>query len=207
MAERKEAEAVSLAALEEGATVKGVVKSVVDFGLFVEIAPYLQGLVHVSELSWEKGVKPADLYKPGQEVDVYVKGIDKENARVSLSIKHLQKDPWQAAVASITEGDIITGKVVRFLPFGAIVHINEKVEGMVHISEIAAERIEKPEDVLHLDEEVKVKVLNIDTKHKKVGLSIIKAKEDAEKAQVSQYINETPALTQDLGTKLNVTEE
>ena len=78
---------------------------------------------------------------------------------------------------------------------------------MVHISEIAAERIEKPEDVLHLDEEVKVKVLNIDTKHKKVGLSIIKAKEDAEKAQVSQYINETPALTQDLGTKLNVTEE
>ena len=207
MAERKEAEAVSLAALEEGATVKGVVKSVVDFGLFVEIAPYLQGLVHVSELSWEKGVKPADLYKPGQEVDVYVKGIDKENARVSLSIKHLQKDPWQAAISSITEGDIITGKVVRFLPFGAIVHINDKVEGMVHISEIAAERIEKPEDVLHLDEEVKVKVLNIDTKHKKVGLSIIKAKEDAEKAEVSQYINETPELTQDLGKKLNVTEE
>ncbi|MDD4320993.1 MAG: 4-hydroxy-3-methylbut-2-enyl diphosphate reductase, partial [Acidaminococcaceae bacterium] len=207
IAERKEEEEKSLASLIEGSTIKGVVKSVVDFGLFVEVAPYLQGLVHVSELSWEKGVKPSELYKVGQEVEVYVKGIDAENARVSLSIKHLQEDPWQAAVSTIHEGDIITGKVVRFLPFGAIIHVNDKVEGMVHISEIAAERIEKPEDVLKLEEEVQVKVLNIDTKHKKVGLSIVKAKEDVESKEVAQYITTTPELSQELGEKLNSKEE
>jgi len=207
IAERKEEEEKSLASLVEGSTIKGVVKSVVDFGLFVEVAPYLQGLVHVSELSWEKGVKPSELYKVGQEVEVYVKGIDAENARVSLSIKQLQEDPWQAAAATIHEGDIITGKVVRFLPFGAIIHINDKVEGMVHISEIAAERIEKPEDILKLEEEVQVKVLNIDIKHKKVGLSIVKAKEDAESNEVAKYITTTPELSQELGEKLNSKEE
>lgn len=207
LAERKEEEAKSLASLVEGSTIKGVVKSVVDFGLFVEVAPYLQGLVHVSELSWEKGVKPSELYKVGQEVEVYVKSVDAENSRVSLSIKSLQEDPWQTAVAVIHEGDIVCGKVVRFLPFGAIVHLNDKVEGMVHISEIADERIEKPEDVLKLDEEVKVKVLHIDTKHKKVGLSIIKAKKDAENKEVEQYISNTPELSQELGEKLNQTEK
>lgn len=207
MAERKEEETKSLASLVEGSTIKGIVKSVVDFGLFVEVAPYLQGLVHVSELSWEKGIKPADFYKVGQEVDVYVKAIDVENARVSLSIKHLLEDPWQAAFAAIKEGDIIDGKVIRFLPFGAIVHINDKVEGMVHVSEIASERINKPEDVLKLNEDVRVKVLNIDAKHKKVGLSIIKAKEDAESKDVSQYIATAPELSHDMGEKLNLLEK
>jgi len=207
MAERKEEETKSLASLVEGSTIKGIVKSVVDFGLFVEVAPYLQGLVHVSELSWEKGIKPADFYKVGQEVDVYVKAIDVENARVSLSIKHLLEDPWQAAFAAIKEGDIIDGKVIRFLPFGAIVHINDKVEGMVHVSEIASERINKPEDVLKLNEDVRVKVLNIDAKHKKVGLSIIKAKEDAESKEVTQYIATTPELSHDMGEKLNLLEK
>ena len=204
--ERKEALDNAFQNIKEGSTVHGVVKNVVDFGMFVEIAPFVQGLVHVSELSWEKGVKPADKYKPGDEVDVYVKGLEPEKGRISLSIKQLQEDPWQAAVKEFHEGQIVEGKVIRFLPFGAIVKIKDDVEGMVHISEIAEERIEKPEDVLKLDQDVKVKILHIDTANKKIGLSISKVKEDAEKQEVSQFMDNSEALSQDLGDKLAAAE-
>lgn len=201
--EREEQEEAALASLEEGATVKGVVKSVVDFGLFVEIAPYVQGLVHISELSWDRSAKPADLYKVGDEVEVFIKGVDLEKKRVSLSIKQILPDPWLTAVANYKAGDVVVGKVVRFLAFGAIVRIDDKIEGMVHISEIAPERIEKPEDKLQLDQEVTVKILHIDTEHKKVALSITKVAEDAEKAEMNQYINNAPSLSQDMSNKLD----
>ncbi|MCI2109977.1 MAG: bifunctional 4-hydroxy-3-methylbut-2-enyl diphosphate reductase/30S ribosomal protein S1 [Acidaminococcaceae bacterium] len=205
--ERKEALDNAFTTFKEGTTVHGVVKNVVDFGMFVEIAPYVQGLVHVSELSWDKGAKPADLYKPGDEVDVYIKGLDPEKGRISLSIKELLEDPWQTAVKELKEGQVLTGKVIRFLPFGAIVKIKDNVEGMVHISEIANERIDKPEDVLKLDQEVTVKILHIDTAEKKIGLSISKAKEDAAKAEVSQFIDNKEELSQGLGEKLAAAEE
>ena len=199
---REAAEKEAFATLQVGSTVHGTVKSVVDFGLFVEIAPYVQGLVHVSELSWEKGVKPADKYKPGDEVDVFIKDLDPEKKRISLSIKELLEDPWQAKAKELKEGEILTGTVTRFLSFGAIVKLPNELEGMVHVSEIADKRIEKPEDVLKSGEEVKVKVLHIDTQGKKIALSINKAKEDAEKAETSQFMEEKPALSQDLGEKL-----
>ncbi len=202
---RAAAEEQAFATLQVGSTVHGTVKSVVDFGLFVEIAPYVQGLVHVSELSWEKGVKPADKYKVGDEVDVYVKDLDPERKRISLSLKALQEDPWQAKAKEIKEGEILTGTVTRFLSFGAIVKLPNGLEGMVHVSEIADKRVEKPEDVLKSGEEVKVKVLHVDTNGKKIALSINKAKEDAEKAEASQFMEEKPALSQDLGAKLNET--
>jgi len=202
---RAAAEEQAFATLQVGSTVHGTVKSVVDFGLFVEIAPYVQGLVHVSELSWEKGVKAADKYKVGDEVDVYVKDLDPERKRISLSLKALQEDPWQAKAKEIKEGEILTGTVTRFLSFGAIVKLPNGLEGMVHVSEIADKRVEKPEDVLKSGEEVKVKVLHVDTNGKKIALSINKAKEDAEKAEVSQFMEEKPALSQDLGAKLNET--
>jgi small subunit ribosomal protein S1 len=201
-AAREAAEAEAFATLKVGSTIHGTVKSVVDFGLFVEVMPYVQGLVHVSELSWEKGVKPSDKYKVGDEVDVYVKDLDPENRRISLSIKALLEDPWQAKAREIKESDILTGTVTRFLSFGAIVKLPNGLEGMVHISEIADKRIEKPEDVLKSGDEIKVKVLRIDTDGKKIALSIKKAKEDAEKAEASQYMEEKPALSQDLGEKL-----
>ena len=205
--ERKEALDTAFSTIKEGTTVHGIVKNVVDFGMFVEIAPYVQGLVHVSELSWDKGVKPADKYKPGDEVDVYVKGLDQEKGRISLSIKALQEDPWQSAVKDLHEGEIVTGKVIRFLPFGAIVKIKDNVEGMVHVSEISNEHIEKPEDVLKLEEEVKVKILHIDTAEKKIGLSISKVKEDAEKKEMSQFIDNKEELSQGLGEKLTEAEK
>lgn len=195
---RAEEEEASLATIVPNTTMKGVVKSVVDFGMFVEIAPSLQGLVHVSELSWDRGVKPADLYKKDDEVEVYVKGVDMETKRVSLSIKALQEDPWNQAVADIQEGDVVTGKVVRFLPFGAIVKLNDKVEGMVHVSEIADHRIEKPDDVLELGQEITAVVLNVEKKKKKVALSIKKVQANAEKAEMEQYVNAAPELSQDI---------
>ena len=206
--ERDAAEAEAFNTLQEGATLHGTVKSVVDFGVFVEIAPFVQGLVHVSELAWEKGIKPSDKYKAGDEVDVFVKGVDLEKKRISLSIKALLEDPWQVKAKEIAEGAVVTGTVLRFLPFGAIMQLSNDLEGMVHVSEIADKRIEKPEDVLKAGDVVKVKVLRVDTDNKKIALSIVKAKEDAEKEEVSSFLNESPSLSQDLGDKLaDVTKE
>lgn len=200
--ERKEAMDKAFETFHEGETVEGTIRSIVDFGMFVEIAPFVQGLVHISEISWDRSVKPADLYKVGDKVEVYIKGLDAEKGRISLSVKALQEDPWQAAAKNIHVGDIVTGTVLRFLPFGAIVKLNDKNEGMIHISEISEQRIEKPEDVLEVGQEVKAKVLRVDTEHKKIALSITKAKEDAEKAEMSQYLGKKGALSQDLGEKL-----
>ncbi|MCH3951111.1 MAG: bifunctional 4-hydroxy-3-methylbut-2-enyl diphosphate reductase/30S ribosomal protein S1 [Acidaminococcus sp.] len=199
---RKEALAKAFETFHEGDVVDGTIRSIVDFGMFVEIAPYVQGLVHISEISWDRSVKPADLYKVGDTVKVYIKGLDQEKGRISLSIKQLQEDPWQTAAKTLHVGDIVTGTVVRFLPFGAIVKLNDKNEGMIHISEIAPQRIEKPEDVLEAGQEVKVKVLRIDTENKKIALSITKAKEDAEKAEMKQYLGKKGTLSQGIGDKL-----
>lgn len=200
--ERKEALDKAFTTFKEGETVEGTIKSIVDFGMFVEIAPFVQGLVHISEVSWDRSVKPADLYKVGDKVEVYIKGLDEEKGRISLSIKALQEDPWVAAAKAMKPGDVVTGTVLRFLPFGAIVKLNDKNEGMIHISEIAEQRIEKPEDVLEIGQEVKVKVLRIDEEHKKIALSITKAKQDAEKAEMRQYLGKKGTLSQGLGAKI-----
>lgn len=200
--ERHEALEKAFQTFHEGETVEGTIKSIVDFGMFVEIAPMVQGLVHISEVSWDRSVKPADLYKVGEKINVYIKGLDEEKGRISLSVKALQEDPWVAAAKEFRVGDVVTGTVVRFLPFGAIVKLNDKNEGMIHISEIAEQRIDKPEDVLEIGQEVKVKVLRVDTEHKKIALSITKAKEDAEKAEMRQYLGKKSTLSQGLGEKL-----
>ena len=200
--ERKEALDKAFETFSEGETVEGTIKSIVDFGMFVEIAPFVQGLIHISEISWDRSVKPADLYKVGDKVEVYIKGLDQEKGRISLSIKALQEDPWVTAAKAMKVGSVVTGTVVRFLPFGAIVKLNDKNEGMIHISEIAEQRIEKPEDVLEIGQEVKVKVLRIDDEHKKIALSITKAKQDAEKAEMRQYLGKKGTLSQGLGAKI-----
>lgn len=200
--ERKAAMDNAFETFHEGETVEGTIRSIVDFGMFVEIAPLVQGLVHISEISWDHSVKPADLYKVGDKVQVFIKGLDQEKGRISLSIKALQEDPWVTAANEIHVGEVVTGTVVRFLPFGAIVKLNDHNEGMIHISEIAEQRIEKPEDVLEVGQEVKVKVLRVDTDHRKIALSITKAKEDADKAGMRQYMGKKGHLSQGLGEKL-----
>ena len=199
---RAAAEEAAYASVEEGQTVTGKVVRIADFGLFVEVGQGLVGLVHNTELSWDRNVKAEDAAKVDDEVTVLVKKIDRENRRVALSIKATQEDPWLAAAADFKEGMIVEGTVERFLPFGAIVKLADKVEGLVHVSEIAETRVEKPEDVLEIGQNVKVKVIKVDLKHKKIGLSIAKAAKEAEKAEYSSFINDKPELTLDLKEQL-----
>ena len=157
------------------------------------------GLVHNTELSWDRNVKAEDAAKVDDEVTVLVKKIDRENRRVALSIKATQEDPWLTEAAAFKEGMVVEGTVERFLPFGAIVKLADKVEGLVHVSEIAETRVEKPEDILEIGQNVKVKVIKVDLKHKKIGLSIVKAVKEAE---YSSFINDKPELTLDLKEQL-----
>lgn len=176
--------------IAEGETYEGKVVKVAEFGLFVEIVEGLVGLVHNSELSYDRSVKAADVATEGDTVNVFVKKIDKENHRVSLSIKATLEDPWVAAAADFREGDIVQGTVDRFLPFGALVKLNEKVEGMIHVSELAEERVEKPEDVLQLGQAVEPMIIKIDRSHRKIGLSLTRAKKNAEKAEMNAYMEQ-----------------
>lgn len=175
--------------IAEGETYEGKVVKAAEFGLFVEVVDGLVGLVHNSELSYDRGVKAADVAKEGDLVNVFVKKIDKENHRVSLSIKATMEDPWVAAAAAFKEGQTVEGTIDRFLPFGALVRLNDKVEGMIHVSEIADERVEKPEDVLKIGQVVTPMIIKIDRSHRKIGLSLTRAKKNAEKAQMDAYMS------------------
>ena len=200
---RAAAEEAAYNSVEEGEVYTGKVVKVAEFGLFVEIGEGLVGLVHNTELSWDRNVKAADVAKEGDEVTVLVKKIDRENKRVALSIKATQEDPWKVAAGEFHVGDIVDAEVVRFLPFGAIVKLSDKVEGLVHISEIAQERINKPEDVLEIGQVVKAEVIKMDLDSKKIGLSISKVKRDAEKNEYRSYIGSKKShLSQNLSEQL-----
>lgn len=200
-AAREAAEEEAYASVTEGEVVTGKVLRVADFGLFVEVGKGLVGLVHNTELAWDRSVKAAD-FAPETEVTVLVKSIDKENKRVALSIKATQEDPWVTEAGKLEVGMVVKGQVVRFLPFGAIVKVTDKVEGLVHVSEIAETRVEKPEDVLEVGQEVVAKVVKKDLENKKIGLSIVKAAKEAEKAEYSAFIEDKPELTLDLKEQL-----
>ena len=199
---RAAAEEAAYASVEEGTTVPGKVVKIAEFGLFVEVGAGLVGLVHNTELSWNRNAKAEDVAAVGDEVEVFIKKIDRENKRVALSIKATQEDPWKVEAGKLNIGDIVEVQVLRFLPFGAIVKISDKVEGLVHISEIAEERIAKAEDVLEAGQIVKAQVVKMDLEGKKVGLSIVKAAQAAEQAEYSSYLNGSEGLTQDLSEQL-----
>ena len=192
---RAAAEEAAYASVEEGTTVPGKVVKIAEFGLFVEVGAGLVGLVHNTELSWNRNAKAED-------VEVFIKKIDRESKRVALSIKATQEDPWKVEAGKLNIGDIVEVQVLRFLPFGAIVKISDKVEGLVHISEIAEERIAKADDVLEAGQIVKAQVVKMDLEGKKVGLSIVKAAQAAEQAEYSSYLNGSEGLTQDLSEQL-----
>ena len=199
---RAAAEEAAEAYVEEGTVVAGKVVKAAEFGLFVEVGAGLVGLVHNTELSWNRNAKAEDVAAVGDEVEVFIKKIDRENKRVALSIKATQEDPWKVEAGKLNIGDIVEVQVLRFLPFGAIVKISDKVEGLVHISEIAEERIAKADDVLEAGQIVKAQVLKMDLEGKKIGLSIVKAAQAAEQAEYSSYLNGSEGLTQDLSERL-----
>ncbi|MBE6063153.1 MAG: 30S ribosomal protein S1 [Clostridium butyricum] len=157
--------------LKEGEKRSGVVKKLVKYGAFVDIGG-VQGLIHLSDLAWERVNRPEEVVKEGDKVEVFIGTVDKEKERLSLILKDVAKEPWIMHVDDIKEGDIVEGKVVRFMSFGAFIELFDGVEGLVHITEITDENIAKPSDVLELNQTVKVKILSINKEDKKIALSI-----------------------------------
>lgn len=157
--------------LEAGKTVKGIVRRIAGFGAFVEIGG-VDGLLHISEISWGKISRVENVLKVGQEIEVYILEANKETQKLSLSMKKITKNPWEDIQEKYPEGNVVLGKVVRFTSFGAFVELEPGVDGLIHISQISHNRIEKPDDVLKIGESVKAKIINVDAENKKIGLSI-----------------------------------
>lgn len=169
-----------LASFNIGQTVEGKVTGVVDFGIFIEFAPGLEGLAHISELAWQRVEHPRDLYRVGQPVKVMIIGI--EGSKISLSVKRLTEDPWEKAAERYTVGQVVSGKVVKLNPFGAFVELDPEIQGLCHISELAERRIRNPEEVAKVGETRQFKIISIDGKAHRLGLSI-KALEEKPKEE------------------------
>jgi small subunit ribosomal protein S1 len=147
------------------------VSSIVNFGAFVDLGG-VDGLVHVSELSWKHVDHPQEVVSVGQEVEVEVLDVDLDRERVSLSLKATQEDPWKEFERTSQAGSVITGTVTKLVPFGAFVRVAQGIEGLVHISEISHEHVDSPESVLQVGQEVQVKVIDVDVQRRRVSLSM-----------------------------------
>lgn len=177
----------------EGSVVEGVVKNVADFGVFVDIGEEIDGLVHVSDLSWNSRIKnPGELYKKGDRVQAKVLKVDPEAQKFSLGIKHLMEDPWAGIEKRFRKGDLVTGKVTRVADFGAFVEIAEGIEGLVHVSEISREKVESPAAVLKAGDEIGAVVLGVDRVNKKVSLSIRGYQDALERKDTESYLEKQP---------------
>jgi small subunit ribosomal protein S1 len=174
-----------------GTVVKGKVRNIADFGIFVEIEEGIDGLVHISDMSWTQRVKhPSELFQKGDEVEAVLLNIDTsdgEKPKISLGIKQLVQDPWDRIPQTFPTGKVVTGKVLKVLDFGAFVELEKGVEGLVHVSEIAEEHIEDPRTVLHPNQEVQVMILHADGAERKIALSIKAANRAKEMADAQGY--------------------
>jgi small subunit ribosomal protein S1 len=173
--------------IQKGTVLSGPVTNVTDFGAFVEIEPGVEGLVHIGDISWARILHPKEAFRKGQEVQVQVLDVDTVKRRVSLGFKQLH-DPWKNIEERYQKGQDITVKVVRLADFGAFVEIEEGVEGLIHISQLSAKRVEKPGDVLHEKQEVKARIIEVNPEQRRIRLSIsameeqeIRAARDEEK--------------------------
>ena len=170
-----------LTQLQKGQIRKGVVSSIVNFGAFVDLGG-VDGLVHVSELSWKHIDHPNEIVEVGQEVTVEVLDVDMDRERVSLSLKATQEDPWQTFARTHAIGQIVPGKVTKLVPFGAFVRVEDGIEGLVHISELAQRHVDLPEQVAKVGDELFVKVIDIDLERRRISLSLKQANEGVDPA-------------------------
>src|SRR2546423_5850455 len=174
-----------------GTRVHGRVRNLTDFGAFIEIEDGVDGLVHVSDISWSRRIKhPSEVLKKGQEIEAVITSIDIENRRLSLSIKDLEPNAWEKFVSEHKPGDVVRGKIARFANFGAFVELADNLEGLCHISELSDERVEKPEDVVQMGQEMDFKILRIDPETKKIGLSARAVGRDEPVVDVKSYSTE-----------------
>lgn len=178
--------------IKSGEKREGIVKKVIKAGAIVDIGG-VTGLIHINDLAWERVKRVEDIVNVGDKVTVFVGEVDASNERVSLILKDVDKEPWKVHADSIKSGDIIEGKVVKFMGFGAFVELFPGVEGLVHINEITDENIAKPSDVLEIGQKVKVKVLDINKENKRISLSIKDAVERS--TEYMQYNDNEEGVT------------
>ena len=174
--ERREVRQKILDDLQPGAIVEGVISNIVDFGAFVDLEG-IDGLIHISELSWTHVNHPSEVLTIGDHVEVKVLDIDRDRQRISLGLKQTQADPWQSVVDAYQVGDVVEGKVTKVVTFGAFVEIHAGVEGLVHISELAEHHVENPREVVAPDQEVAVRIIEIDGERRRLSLSLKRASE------------------------------
>lgn len=189
-----------------GQTVRGKVRNLTDFGAFIEIEDGIDGLVHVSDISHSKKIKhPKDVLKRDQEVEAVVKSIDMDNRRMSLSIKELTPSVWEAFVSTHKPGDIVRGKISRFTGFGVFVELGNDLEGLCHISELSDERVERPEDIGSIGQEMDFKILRIENDVQKIGLSArAVGKQDEPVIDTKNYSSEAKSGMASLGELMNL---
>jgi small subunit ribosomal protein S1 len=172
-----------------GSRIHGKIKSITDFGVFVEVEEGIDGLVHISDLHWTKKIKhPSELYKKGDEVDAVVLGVDVDNERVSLGVKQVIADPWSTLTQRHPVGSRIHGKVTSVTDFGIFVEVEEGIEGLVHISQLSTERVEKPSSLFQVGKEVEAEVIHVDPREHKMGLSIKALRRSEERAEMEAYL-------------------
>jgi len=186
-----------------GTIIEGQVKNITDFGIFVGVDEGIDGLVHISDLSWTKRVKhPSELFKKGDVVRAVVLNIDRDNERFSLGIKQLAVDPWQTIPQRYLPGTIIRGTVTSVTDFGIFLEVEEGVEGLIHVSEISKEKIDTPKDFAKVGDELEAVVLNVDTADRKIALSIKHLADQKEKAEVDAFLGSQKNATSNLGDLL-----
>src|ERR671914_746550 len=174
--ERKEMRQAILDRLNPGDVVDGQISNIVDFGAFVDLDG-MDGLIHISELSWSHVNHPSEVLEIGQTVKVKVLDIDRDRQRISLGLKQTQADPWQQVLDSYSEGDVVEGRVAKVVTFGAFVEILPGVEGLVHISELARHHVENPREVVSQGQAVNVKILEVDGDRRRLSLSLKRVEE------------------------------
>jgi len=186
-----------------GSIVRGKIRNITDFGLFVGIDDEIDGLVHVSDISWRKRIKhPGELYKKGDEIEAVVLNVDVENEKFSLGIKQLENNPWEELHTKYNIGSTITGKVTNVTDFGVFVEIEEGIEGLVHVSELSHRRVKSAKDVYNIGDNVTAIIKNIDSKNRKLGLSIKDFESTSEESSMKQYVNNKEKVASNLGKAL-----
>jgi small subunit ribosomal protein S1 len=183
-----------------GSFLSGKIKNITDFGIFVGIEDDIDGLVHISDISWKKRIKhPSEFYKKGQEIETVVLKVDAENKKFSLGIKQLKKNPWEELKEKYGVGSVVTGKVTNTTDFGVFVEIEEGIEGLVHVSELSNKRVKSSKDLYSVGDTVSAMIKNIDVDNQKVGLSIKDVETTAAEPSQNQYVNNSEKVVSNLG--------
>ena len=195
--ERREMRQAILDRLSPGDVVEGTISNIVDFGAFVDLEG-IDGLIHISELSWSHVNHPSELLEIGQEVKVKVLDIDRDRQRISLGLKQTQSDPWQQVIDAYEQGDVVEGRVTKVVTFGAFVEVVPGVEGLVHISELAAHHVENPREIVQQGETVRAKIIEMDAERRRLSLSL-KRVEEGESAR--------PGIGEEVAPDLGLSEE